>query len=166
MSDYLNKIEAYAKAYEALEEVQHSDNSWMPPGDQKTGCIGEYYAFVYLKATRPDCTIKFGNHSQKGWDIEVNGTTDAKIQVKTTSSFSKGRKLTPIHDGWDELFIFYLNRSLRPEGFWIIDDPSIIDVKTVTCGDPERPSTGSDCIDWATNEVDRVNKAVEDILHT
>lgn len=125
-------IEHYAKAYQQLNELQRVNSNLIPEGDQKTGAVGEFYAKLYLQARYPDATIIFGGNSNKAWDIALtqDGIT-RYIQVKTTSAFSKYRKLSPIHHGWDDLYILHLNEGLWPNGFWVISENTIINPKEV-----------------------------------
>jgi len=65
--------------------------------------------------------------ASKGWDIKVakpSGTT--LIQTKTISYYSKTCKLSPIHQGWDELHVVYLDAQFQPSGFYVITDTSIV----------------------------------------
>ena len=66
-------IRSYASAYEALQEWQDK-SSLIPKGDQKTGCIGEFYVYLYLTHRFPESTLTYGNHSEKGWDIRASTT--------------------------------------------------------------------------------------------
>jgi len=129
-------IEAYAKAYALLEKIQNPDSKpeessrLMPTGDQKTGCIGEYWAMRFARNRWPKKICKFGTHSEHGWDIQVEGTS-SRIQVKTVSGWSKSRRLSPIHNPttrpkkasvdwapWTDLWLIYLSKDLIPTGFW------------------------------------------------
>lgn len=134
-------IEQYAKAYERLQDLQERESS-IPKGDQKTGSIGEYYAYRYLSSAFPDSELTYGSHSEKGWDIHVSGV-DIKVQVKTVSAYSKTRTISPIHSGWDVLHIVYVNKALRPEGFWIIEDSRLVSgksqLKGKKCRHPTKP---------------------------
>jgi hypothetical protein len=124
-ADILRAIADYATAYSRLEELQGS-SSPLPSGDQKTGCFGEFYVHLFLRRTRPHARIVRGGHSNKAWDFRVSdGTMDSLIQVKTVSGFSATRKLSPIHHGWQELFVVSLDRSFRPDGFWVVPAPNI-----------------------------------------
>jgi hypothetical protein len=103
---------------------------------------------LYLIHTNPGAKLTYGKHSEKGWDIECKtDSTSKRIQIKTVSAFSKTRTISPIHHGWDELFIIFLNRDFAPNGFWIITDKTIVakgDVrKGCKCRDPNIPGTGS-----------------------
>ncbi len=157
-------INEYAKAYKKLQELQEEENSIIPKGDQKTGCIGEYYAYKFLKTKYPQAKIKFGGHSQKGWDIEVK--PELHIQVKTVSDYSKTRTISPIHKGWDELYLIFLNKGLKPEGFWIMDySDELFGGKKVLkgkkCPHPDKPNTGSS-LPFGDNKIgeflDKINK--------
>ena len=113
-------IKNYAKAYHSLQYWQDNHHA-IPGGDQKTGCIGEYYAYLYLSFIFPNATLKYGSHSEKGWDIDVvNNGLSKKIQVKTVSQYSKTRTISPIHKGWNSLYLIYVDFDLYPVGFWFI----------------------------------------------
>lgn len=140
----------YAVAYDLMESIQNprphreANPRLLPKGDQKTGCIGEYWAMRYARSiweNETEC-FSFGHHSQKGWDIEVkiSGKEPRYIQVKTASEFGKGklgairrpdrsvkdRKGKTLPDYWDELWIIHLDRTLFPIGFWRIEGPDDI----------------------------------------
>src|ERR1039457_4346177 len=117
-SEILAAIDGYAGAYSQLEELQR-DESLLPPGDQKTDCIGEFYAHLYLLNARPGAVVTPGGHSNKAWDFRVSSAGyDTLVGVKTVSSYSTTRVLRPIHHGWHELFVVSLDRRFRPDGFW------------------------------------------------
>ncbi len=93
--------------------------------------------------------MTYGNQSEKGRDIQViqPDGDDFKVQVKTVSAYSTTRTISPLHHGWDELHLVYLNRMLQPERFWIVRDNSIVcDEKPLSgkkCSIPEKTGTGS-----------------------
>ena len=59
--------------------------------------------------------------SESGWDIKACKPGWAlKIQVKAVSSYSKTSRVSPIHPGWDELYLMRLDRDFRPEAFWTV----------------------------------------------
>ncbi|MBF9221030.1 hypothetical protein [Hymenobacter ruricola] len=121
-------ISEYACAYQRLNELQRKHSELIPEGDQKTGAVGEFYAKLYVEALYPEATISFGGNSNKAWDIQIAQNGNLRhIQVKTSSAFSKYRKLSPIHHGWHELYILHLNTALQPDGFWVISDNALID---------------------------------------
>ncbi len=155
----------YAEAYDQLQELQDT-TPWIPGGDQKTGCIGEYYVYTYLSTLYPEEQLSFGSHSEKGWDIEISESPRRRIQVKTVSGYSKTRTISPIHRGWDELFILYLDRQLRPEGFWIIRDNTIFREKEVIagakCRKPSNPDTGSAIIPFGENLIEILQVAINE----
>jgi hypothetical protein len=120
-------IDRYAQAYADLQRLQCEMPELIPIGDQKTGCIGEFYASLYLRGRYPEAEIAFAGASNSGWDIDVaNGPVHSRIQVKTVSEHSQTRRISPIFAGWDELYLVYLNLKLRPAGFWVITDTSIV----------------------------------------
>lgn len=158
-------IAKYAAAYERLERLQH-ESGLIPAGDQKTGCIGEFYAYLYLAAKHPGATLSFGGHSQKGWDLEVReGRRRCRVQVKTVSAYSRTRRLSPLHRGWNELFVVYLGRDLRPQGFWIVTDTSIVPpggvLKSSVCPKPDGRSSGSVRIPFGENRVAELCAVIE-----
>ena len=162
--DIQSAISEYAQAYDRLQKLQDS-MPWIPGGDQKTGCIGEYYAYLYLLSLYDETLLNFGGHSEKGWDIEIAKNPTIRVQVKTVSAFSKTKTISPIHKGWDELHIIYLSKSLVPEGFWVIKDNNIFGTKheitSAKCKVPGNPRTGSAIIPFGENHVAALRTAVE-----
>ena len=155
-------ISEYAKAYETLQHLQETVAS-IPGGDQKTGCIGEYYSYRYLQHLHPDSLLEYGSHSEKGWDIEIK-ESGLRVQVKTVSAYSKTRTISPIHKGWDILHIIYLNKSLQPEGIWAITNSDIFGDKSVLkskkCKLPNNPKTGSSDIPFGKNLINELAEAL------
>ena len=144
----LEAIRQYAEAYNQLEVIQKTMSGWLPIGDQKTGVIGEFYTEIYLESVYPNAEITFGNTSQQGWDLEVEAVPKCiRVQVKTVSEYSNTRRISPIHSGWDRLFLVYLDRKLFPAGFWEITDANIVPahgaLKHRTMPKPDDPSSGS-----------------------
>jgi hypothetical protein len=142
----LEAITQYAEAYNQLEDMQ-TRSDWLPIGDQKTGVIGEFYTKIYLETVYPNAEITFGDTSQQGWDLEVEAVPKFRVQVKTVSEYSNTRRISPIHSGWDRLFLVYLDRKLFPAGFWEITDANIVPahgaLKHRTMPKPDDPSSGS-----------------------
>lgn len=56
-------IKNYAKAYDSLQHWQDTHHA-IPGGDQKTGSIGEYYAYLYLSTIYPGANIKKAQTTQ------------------------------------------------------------------------------------------------------
>jgi hypothetical protein len=155
-TDILRAIADYATAYARLEELQGS-SSLLPPGDQKTGCFGEFYVHLFLLRTRRRATVVRGGHSNKAWDFRVSdGTVDSCIQVKTVSGFSATRALSPIHHGWQELFVVSLDRSFRPDGFWVVPAPNIdlstYPLKGLRAPLPGTSGRGQGVLDFSCNQ--------------
>jgi hypothetical protein len=142
----------------------------IPLGDQKTGSIGEFYAWLFLTAKYPGAKLTLGRTSEKGWDIRVEKAKRKPwlVQVKTTSAFAQKRKLSPIHHGWHQLFILYLGLNLQPEGFWIVTDRTIVkpkDVLRCTCRKPDNdPSSGSRVIPFGKNRVTELLEVIAEQL--
>jgi len=77
-------IRRYAEAYGEIQRLQQSPARLLPPGDQKTGSIGEFYVQLYLRGRYPKAALDVAGHSEKAWDIRVR--TRARtwlIQTKT-----------------------------------------------------------------------------------
>lgn len=164
----LEAIQNYGLAYGALQTIQE-ESDLIPEGDQKTGCIGEFYVYQYLARHYLGADLKYGDHSQQGWDIDVNcGTGNYKVQVKTVSAYSKTRGMSPLHDGWDKLFVVYLDRSFEPQGFWIIDHTKRIfckkkaPLKGLRCPHPdtEKNQPGSKSICFGDNQIEKLRWAL------
>ena len=167
-------ISAYAEAYGAMQEIQDADTTpgecLIPKGDQKTGCIGEFWAMRYARKRWEEHECTFGNTSQQGWDVKI-GDTGIRIQVKTVSEWSDSRRLSPIHNPgfrpqnakddwapWTDLWLVYLDKSLRPTGFWRMtpDDVEFGNAEHLqgkTMQTPGNPDSGSHCFTWPENTV-------------
>ena len=158
-------IQKYAQAYSDLEDLQLNPQLTFLPkrGDQKTGVVGEFYVYLFLRNRHPASGLSYGGHSQKGWDIKVSAPS-LKVQVKTVSQFSKTRAMSPIHSGWDELHILYLDKEFRPMGFWIVTETSIADaepLKNKRCPDPKCPEpSGSSAIPFGENRIEDLRRAL------
>jgi hypothetical protein len=170
VAEVIEAIRDYARAYARLQALQ-DPTGLIPPGDQKTGCIGEFFVYLYLKSKHPDQTIRFAGHSNKGWDLEVGQHgRERRIQTKTVSAYSKTRRLSPISAGWHELFIVYLSRDLLPEGFWIVTDPGIVPGSGVLrhCSSPHPTGrhAGTAAIPFGKNRIDELNAVWQCSLET
>jgi hypothetical protein len=160
-------IEAYAAAYERLDTLQR-ESQCIPVGDQKTGAVGEFYAYLYLLSRIPQDRIGFAGHSNKGWDIEIIEPTAGarKVSVKTISDYSIYRAMSPIHDGFDDLFVILLDKSFEPRGFWTVTraqlKASSWPLRGCRCPDPDpnRPLSGSRIIPFGKNRVRELKDAV------
>jgi hypothetical protein len=137
-------------------------------GDQKTGVVGEFYSYLYLLYTKPDSTPRLSsNRSEKGWDIEYseNGRS-VRVQVKAVSAFSTTRAISPIHAGWDQLFLLFLSRELKPEGFWIHDDTTICTsipkrgLIGLKMRNPTDPNSGSAILNFGNSHLNELLDAI------
>ena len=119
-----NAINDYASAYQSLEALQQKHVELLQKGDQKTGVIGEFYSLLYLKNKFPNAEIEYADTGQKGWDLQVaeEGKTDLRVQVKTVSGYSNTRTISPIHRGWDDLFLLFVDKQFKPIGFWSVSN--------------------------------------------
>lgn len=136
--DLLKAIKAYGEAYKRLEEFQPEskpkkdsvdESAWLqcskkaliPRGDQKSGCIGEFYARLYLKDAYKGCEVNFGGHSQEGWDIEVGTDIKKRFQVKTLTRYSKTNRVGKLKkgNGWNKLILVFLDYDFSLTGFYV-----------------------------------------------
>lgn len=114
-------IKQYAKAYLEFENFQ-KDNLFVPTkGDQKTGVIGEAYIYQYLIEKGKE-KLEFGSGSEKAWDIKDG--EKKKYQVKTVSAYSKTQRISPIHKGWDYLYLVHLTKEFLPDKVLLIKNPN------------------------------------------
>jgi len=152
----VDAIQNYATAYKALNTLQIAGDEKdfpIPKRDQKTGCIGEFYSYLYLASIlEQGQQIDFGGHSEKFWDLKVvdrdktieeeKGNFDERtiyhwIQVKTVSAYAKFRTLSPIHLEEEpiekrgsfgtrfSLYVLHLNERSSPDGFWIFEKDTL-----------------------------------------
>jgi hypothetical protein len=127
MQEIFDTIDEYAKAYLRLENIQRSCTNIIPIGDQKTGVIAEFYARIYAKDKFSGATFKSGSASQHAWDIKIiqDGQPEVKVQVKAVSEHSKTSRISPIHPGWNQLWLMRLDALFRPLVLWIIEAQNV-----------------------------------------
>jgi hypothetical protein len=119
--EVVDAIADYSRAYARLEELQ--EKSLLPRGGRKKDCIGEFYARLYLRITRPTAVVV---PDVGGPDLEVvDGDPPRLIQVRTVSVYSVARVVSPVHDGSEELWVILLDKALRPTAFWIVEGPKL-----------------------------------------
>ncbi len=75
----LDAIATYATAYEDLQRWQETSNL-IPQGDQKTGCIGEFYVRLYLRARFPNATFTHGSLSETSMCHSPDGPGDDRAR--------------------------------------------------------------------------------------
>jgi hypothetical protein len=161
-------IARYAQAYGDLQTMQELSRL-IPIGDQKTGAIAEFYARLYLEQRYPEARIRFGGHSESGWDLEVTPDVGGalRIQVKGVSAYSTTRRISPIKSGWDLLYLVYLGRDFLPLGFWVVEDPSIMQggvLAACCCPDPVSGRGGSTRLKLGTNRIEEFMAAVGPVI--
>ena len=123
MQDIFDAIDQYAKAYGTLEQLQRTRTTEIPIGDQKTGVIAEFYARIYATSRFPNATFEFGSACEHAWDIKVllPNQPEIKVQVKAVSAHSQTSRVSPIHPGWNQLWL----QHLRPQALWVIESERV-----------------------------------------
>lgn len=160
MKDIFDAIAEYAAVYDKLESLQSRYKELLPGGDQKTGVIAEFYARIYAASAYPHSELAFGTTVQSAWGIMVkrSGQPDHKIQVKAVSGHSKTSRVSHIHPGWDELYLIRLDKTMYPNGFWVIRgsetglNQKTIKATTMPCRG--RPNSGSLVFHGADDQYD------------
>ncbi len=159
MQEIFDAIDQYAEAYAKLEQIQRARTLDIPIGDQKTGVIAEFFARIYAKQRFLEAEFKFGSASEHAWDIKIvrAGQPDLKVQVKAVSGHSRTSRISPIHSGWDQLWLMRLDIHLRPHALWVIEAPNVPWsnelVKNCTMPQLEDPISGSAKLRGASNET-------------
>jgi hypothetical protein len=138
IESFLKTLTNYASAYKELETIQENKKFYFVPthGDQKTGLIGESFLYLYLERTDLYSSLAYGLTTQNGWDLKATKKdgSEEHIQIKTTSAFSNTRRISPIHKGWDKLYLISLSESFTPDAVWLFEDTLHIDtVCSKTC---------------------------------
>lgn len=106
-----------------------------------------------------------GTVNHRGWDIELGQPgKERRIQAKTVSAYSKTRRLSPISEGWHELFVVYLGRDLLLEGLWIVTDSGIVPksgtLRHCSSPHPNGRHAGSASIPFGENRIDELTAVV------
>ncbi len=87
-------------------------------------------------------------------------TVDFRVQIKTVSGDSETRAISPIHHGWDQLWLIYVDRVSLPVGFWVITDRTIVAEgevrKGYRCPLPTDSRSGSTSIPFGENRIDEL----------
>ncbi|EGQ7810935.1 hypothetical protein I6Y99_005004 [Vibrio parahaemolyticus] len=109
MEKLYEAIDGYADAYLKLWKAVQTESNHFPCGTISSGLIAEFYAKKYLEQKYPNAQIVFGSANEKSWDIKVTEQgKDILIQVKSTSGYSKSRKLSALKKGFDQLIVITL----------------------------------------------------------
>jgi hypothetical protein len=167
MKDYFDAIAEYAISYATLERLQRGAGALMPVGDQKTGVIAEFYARIFAETEFPDSTLVYGTPSEHAWDITVRRSDqdDHKIQVKAVSAHSQTSRVSPIHPGWQEVYLIRLNDEFWPIGFWTLQASSVswstskLNASTMPGNGKSGSAVFSDAVDRLEDMEARLNAA-------
>ena len=172
LREIVSAIEDYAKAYSGLERLQTISDKYLPFGDQKTGVIAEFYARLYAKEVYPKASHRYGTTSERGWDIklEVQDEPNVHIQVKAVSEHSKTSRISPIHDGWDKLWLVRLDKRLKPTGFWTLEATDVawanVTQSNRTMPKPGTPGSGSNEFKNAADRSEHFLRVLRSVLGT
>jgi len=149
MNEIVEAIAQYALAYKKLEAIQRANPALLPRGDQKTGVIAEFYGRLYAAERFFPATPVFGSTSEHAWDIKIPQPSgdSLKIQIKAVSAHAEKSRISPIHSGWDELWLMRLTEEMVPEGFWVYRKSTcpwaLNSQKSKTMPQRGKPGTGS-----------------------
>ena len=120
-------IDGYADAYLKLWKTVQLESNHFPCGAISSGLIAEFYAKKYLEQKYPNAQIAFGGANEKSWDIKVTEQgKDILVQVKSTSDYSKSRKLSPLKKGFDQLIVITLACDFFPCQAFLFEDPKVL----------------------------------------
>jgi hypothetical protein len=161
-------IEQYARAYRTLGDLHRQYRTLVPNGDQKTGVIAEFYARLFARIRYAGAKFEFGPTSQHAWDFKVTVPGRRRrfnIQVKAVSAHADWNRISPIHRGWNELWLMRLDRSFHPVGFWIVPAHSFDwkgKKKMLNRTMPKRSKagSGSKAFKHATDHLDALRAAI------
>jgi hypothetical protein len=160
VQEIFDAIDQYADAYGRLEQLQRMRPEDIPIGDQKTGVIAEFFARIYAKHRFPNAAFEFGTASEHAWDIKViqAGQPEIKLQVKSVSAHSQTSRVSPIHPGWNQLWLMRLDEHLRPHVLWVVEAQSVAWsrelLKNRTMPKLGKPQSGSAELRDGQNETD------------
>jgi hypothetical protein len=163
-------IRNYAKAYAELEHLQGKHSKYLPFGDQKTGVIAEFYARLYARKVYPKATHIYGTTSEHGWDIKltVPNKADVYVQVKAVSGHSKTSRISPIHIGWNKLWLLRLDKLFMPVGFWTLEADGVGWAKGtkrhLTMPKHGSPGSGSSEFENATDDTEDFLQVLREAL--
>ena len=78
------------------------------------------------------------------------------------SEYSKTRRVSPIHKGWDDLFLLFVDKQRFPIGFWIVSKKILIisgySLKNRVMPKPGKDKTGSEVF---KGKIDRLSEMLE-----
>jgi hypothetical protein len=131
----------------------------MPIGDQKTGVIAEFYSRIFAEAEFPGAQLVYGHPSEHVWDITIRRDhhPDHKIQVKSVSAHSKTSRISPVHPGWDELYLMRLDENFHPIGFWTLLARAV-DWSSQKLGASTMPGAGRKGSSVYNNAISRIDE--------
>ncbi|GAB3535728.1 MULTISPECIES: hypothetical protein [Vibrionaceae] len=128
MDKIYSAIDDYANSYLKLWRIVQEENAHFPTCSISSGSIAEFYAKKYLEEKYPNSHISFGASNEKAWDIKVITESEEVVlfQVKSTSDYSKSRKLSPLTKGFDQLIVITLACDFFPCQAFLFTDPKVL----------------------------------------
>ncbi|MBN2465641.1 hypothetical protein JXD38_08500 [candidate division WOR-3 bacterium] len=169
MRKIFKAIDDYAKAYNAVETYQFKGPSGpLSKGDQKTGVFAEFYAKLFAQMEYADAQVEYAKSSTKECDLivrEGSGSVQL-IQVKAVSGHSATSRISPIHAGWDLLYLVRLDKGFRPIGFWIVTKDQFegieFPVKHSMMPRSDTPGSGSAVFSGCTPRLRDMNRVLDE----
>jgi len=149
-------IDEYGKSLQKLKFLQDNSDSLLPKGAITVGTIGEYYCFIWLKHQFPEYTVRYGDSTQKSWDIEIisNEGGSTKYQCKTVSLNSNKLSISNLKKGFDKLIVLVLSEDYFPAiAYELTNNFEFRDLSTFTIKDPRKPNSGSPTLKPVTKEI-------------
>lgn len=84
--------------------------------------------------------------------------------MKAVSGYSKTRTISPIHKGYNELYLLYLDKGFKPIGFWTLKEP--IEGQGLKMPIPGKPRTGSMVFAGRVEKLQELLMAIDEAKST
>lgn len=171
MDKIYTAIDDYAKSYLQLWRIIREENNHFPTCSISSGSIAEFYAKIYLEEKYPNSDVVFGASNEKAWDIKVTTEFEDEIlfQVKSTSDYSKSRKVSPLTKGFDQLIVITLACDFFPCQAFLFTDPKVLfknsSMPNLTVPNPDnKRQRGSEVFKTAINIHEEFFGILADVL--